>query len=91
VDPTCQSKEDIATWAQVVDQIRKARKEEEKKKERWAEIRSAAQFIEPNHTNDHTRAARAFGPHNLSHTAAFPSRFNLDPTCGSHLSVTISD
>ena len=33
-------------WAQVVGQRRKGRAEEEKKKKRWVETCSAAQFIE---------------------------------------------
>jgi len=58
-------------WAKVVGQRRKGRKEEEKKKERWAETRSAAQFIEPSRRVKLDRENRPDPPLSLLTFVAF--------------------
>jgi len=58
-------------WAKVVGQRRKGRKEEEKKKERWAETRSATQFIEPSRQVKLDRENRPDPPLSLLTFVAF--------------------
>ena len=87
-DPTCQSEEDITTWAEVVGQRRKERKEEEKKKERGAETRSAAQFIELSRRAKLGRENRPDPPLSPLTLVASFLFFKPNLTCGPYKSAT---